>query len=903
MKIKLLCLFLVLNLYALSQDYIIDSAFGTNGRVISNFSFPNLSPSITRVQSDGKIITAGVAGFNGQDDIIIMRYNSNGTVDNSFSGDGVLTIDISNQDESLNALTLSGDKIFIAGSNYSTGPSGFVIKLNADGSFDNSFGSGGRVNFAKALDDVQVASNGRIVVLSETYNFSTSKFALLRLNADGSTDNSFGSSGKIDVAVDYNGNLYAYNVVLLNGGKFLIGGETFSSGSNESALMALQLNANGTADANFNGTGLYISNRGEYNEYFGGIQVLAGNTILLSGYAQEQSLSKFEYTKIIKLNANGSYDNTFNGTGVTQVNTSTGFVSLGRPLLQSDGKMLIGGMKRGVNNYSYALARVNANGGLDNSFGSSGFASFPEGTGNSYGFSLDLQSGKPVLFGGSFNGTKYVFSLARFNTNGTPDNGFGSSGIITKDAGTGKNNASVLNALLLSDGKFLVASQYYNGTANSLLISKYSSNGLLDNTFGNAGHIYIDVISDLFSTDQSKNKILGVQSNGKIIVSYPYYDIINGIQLEVQRFNANGTADNSFGTVGKTTISPDDNIVPAGIYNTLVQSDDKILNVVYGLNTDEGLETYSIVRLTNNGVLDNSFDGDGKKLMTFPVNCLAQQGDGKIIAAGGQADQNTFLNQIALTRLNANGTADNGFNSGNVVVFNDVNSLNDMAGFVNLASNGIIVTGSHYILKYKNDGTLDNSFGDANSGASHPDIPTVRTGVGILSSGKIMITGSGDVLGESAYYIAPLSSNGIADYSYGNASGWKYFDIVADNNDDSYSMQLQTNDNIIMAGKTTPPFSSTPSLNIENSLMVRLKPKPITAVIYTFTGNGNFSNAANWQTGQVPPSEITSGMEIIINPPANSQCILDVPLTIKPGGKISILQQKQFVIKGNLIIN
>lgn len=72
---------------------------------------------------------------------------------------------------------------------------------------------------------------------------------------------------------------------------------------------------------------------------------------------------------------------------------------------------------------------------------------------------------------------------------------------------------------------------------------------------------------------------------------------------------------------------------------------------------------------------------------------------------------------------------------------------------------------------------------------------------------------------------------------------------------------------------------------------------------YTFTGNGNWSNPANWSNGQVPPSVITgSNTRIFIDPATNGECVLDVPQQVSSGATIEIKEGKAFRVNGNLVI-
>ncbi len=78
--------------------------------------------------------------------------------------------------------------------------------------------------------------------------------------------------------------------------------------------------------------------------------------------------------------------------------------------------------------------------------------------------------------------------------------------------------------------------------------------------------------------------------------------------------------------------------------------------------------------------------------------------------------------------------------------------------------------------------------------------------------------------------------------------------------------------------------------------------KILTPLVYTFTGNGNWDNIDNWSNQSMPPSLLPIGSQIIIDPPNNGECVLNKPLTISPGGILTVLPGKKFVIQGNLLI-
>jgi uncharacterized delta-60 repeat protein len=159
-------------------------------------------------------------------------------------------------------------------------------------------------------------------------------------------------------------------------------------------------------------------------------------------------------------NNSSSSGNTFTGaTGVldTSFNSPNGFIiqpigssnDYGYSLaIQPDGKILLGGYCRGVSNFDFCIARFNSDGSLDTSFGSSGKVIRPIGSFDDYGYSLAIQSDGKILLGGSCRGvSNYDFCIARFNSNGTLDITFGSGGKVRQPIGS----SMIMDILLQSN--------------------------------------------------------------------------------------------------------------------------------------------------------------------------------------------------------------------------------------------------------------------------------------------------------------------------------------------------------------------------------------------------------------------------------------------------------------------
>jgi uncharacterized delta-60 repeat protein len=182
---------------------IIDQTFGSNGTL--NLNFGNQTNAVdTDVKTDGKIVVAGtVANAISGKDIFVARYNQNGSLDTTFGTNGV-TITVTNLDETINDLEIQPDgKIVLVGrqqvfEGVTTIFDFLVVRYNSNGQLDSTFGNNGFVtvnqNQADVLDKTAVQADGKIVVVGNTVE-SVKKRVILRLNANGSLDSTFGSGG------------------------------------------------------------------------------------------------------------------------------------------------------------------------------------------------------------------------------------------------------------------------------------------------------------------------------------------------------------------------------------------------------------------------------------------------------------------------------------------------------------------------------------------------------------------------------------------------------------------------------------------------------------------------------------------------------------------------------------
>jgi uncharacterized delta-60 repeat protein len=222
----------------------LDTIFDMDGKVTTNLG-SYASGGFVALQADGKIIVAG----SSNNAFALVRYNSNGSLDTTFSGDGKLTTNIGTSYDYASAVTLQADgKILVAGYSFDsvTGFSDVVIaRYNRNGSLDTTFDNDGKVITDFVFYDygysVTLQADGKILVAGYSDDSRHGLFTLMRYNSDGSLDTTFNGDGKVTA---YSGS--GSSVTLQADGKILVAG---NSGDNDFAL--IRYNTDGSLDTNF----------------------------------------------------------------------------------------------------------------------------------------------------------------------------------------------------------------------------------------------------------------------------------------------------------------------------------------------------------------------------------------------------------------------------------------------------------------------------------------------------------------------------------------------------------------------------------------------------------------------------------------------------------------------------
>jgi len=410
----------------------LDTSFGTNGKVTTDFAGgTGASARTVAVQADGKIVAAGVAVFNGVTDFALARYNSNGTLDTSFGTSGIVTtvFDFPGSFDRVFTIVQQPDGKFVAvGSTVINLFANFALaRFNANGTLDTSFGTGGMVTTgfgvsAEATSAV-VQSDGKIVAAGYANLDGADDFALVRYDSNGTLDASFGTGGKVTTAFLSQGfsEAQAFSVAVQPDGRIVAAGNAVVGGGFDFALV--RYDSNGTLDASFGTGGQVTTDFAGANDQARSVSVQPDGKIVAAGAAGQYINRGFDFA-LARYNNNGTLDTGFGTSGkVTTDFTGTNDVP-SEPsaiALQEDGKIFVMGetlvsvQSDGALIYDFALARYNSNGTLDTSFGTSGKVTTDFAGGNDLPFSVAVQpDGNIVLAGGATINGRADFALARY---------------------------------------------------------------------------------------------------------------------------------------------------------------------------------------------------------------------------------------------------------------------------------------------------------------------------------------------------------------------------------------------------------------------------------------------------------------------------------------------------------
>lgn len=341
----------------------LDAGFGSAGRVVTNL--PGLYDYVNgiAIQPDGKIVAVGTGGFGS---FAVVRFTVDGSLDTSFSGDGRVLTSLTPGLEIASGVVIQSDgRIIVVGpSGGQSGDQFGLVRYNSDGSLDSSFGGDGivRTNItgrADEADAVRIQSDGKIVVSGMANSFCCdSKFALARFNTDGTLDTSFSGDGKVttNFTSGHSGLDGAFALALQADEKIVAAGPAGDEGSPRGGRFGVaRYDDDGTPDATFSGDGKVVTNLSRGVDRAFDVELQADGMIVVGGAADFRGSGKFA---VVRYLADGHRDSTFSRDGKVTTNISKRSDVAYALAIQPDGAIAVAGVAgRGQRDTKFALAR------------------------------------------------------------------------------------------------------------------------------------------------------------------------------------------------------------------------------------------------------------------------------------------------------------------------------------------------------------------------------------------------------------------------------------------------------------------------------------------------------------------------------------------------------------------
>lgn len=396
----------------------LDSSFGASGKVVTPGGVQEDRAMALLAESDGKIVIAGSSLRSGTSyDAALVRYNADGTLDPQFGVSGKAFHALFSSEDRALAVARQGDgKYVIAGYAFSGSTYDFVVaRINTDGSLDSSFGSSGKTvvaigsshdyAFALAID-----SGGRLVVGGYSLNTTTNKnnMAFVRLNSDGTIDTSFGTSGKTTISVG-SGSSYCYGLSIQSDGKLIAVGNASVA---DSDVAVVRLSTDGSLDSTYGSGGKKTIDINSSSDVGYAVQLQSDGKAVIAGTASFGGGSDFA---AVRLNTDGSPDTGFDFDGKTYIPIGPSLDDARGVALQSNGRIVIGGMAYNGMNYDFALTRLFSDGAVDTAFGTSGKLVTPIGAGSDRIFGLAIDAfGRIVSAGDTLVDSTLDFAVLRY---------------------------------------------------------------------------------------------------------------------------------------------------------------------------------------------------------------------------------------------------------------------------------------------------------------------------------------------------------------------------------------------------------------------------------------------------------------------------------------------------------
>ena len=358
----------------------LDPAFGNGGKVLTDLFGTSDAAGDCALQSDGKIVLVGFSFVGGRTNMALVRYNVDGSLDDTFGEGGKVTTDFFDWYDDAAAVAIQPDNKIVVGGGAArqNQESDFALaRYTADGSLDSSFGIGGIVTteflgLQDRINDIAIQPDGKILAAGTSFvdSFFTSRITLARYNADGSLDVGFGSDGKVISFSLGLGGEGGNALALRQDGRILVAGYVFSDVFTGYNFALRCFNSDGSVSVNFGFGGSVTTDFMNEADVASTIAIQSDGRIVVGGFATaEPPTLNFG---LARYNENGSSDLTY-GVGGKVLTVSDTNEVVASIALQHDGKLIAAGSTfNSVSRIDFCITRYGIDGALDTTFGNQG---------------------------------------------------------------------------------------------------------------------------------------------------------------------------------------------------------------------------------------------------------------------------------------------------------------------------------------------------------------------------------------------------------------------------------------------------------------------------------------------------------------------------------------------------
>ena len=392
------------------------------------------------VQPDGKIVVVGT-GFANPIDMGLIRLGSDGSLDTSFAGDGTTSVALGDI-ETGQGVALAPDGKIVAVGRTAASQRGLVARLLPDGTRDNGFGVTGTQTLEyggdDGLQDVLVQPDLKIVTVGQ--GGAGNDLVVTRLIATGLPDAAFNGSGS--VPFDFGAIETGQAVVRQPDGKILAAGNTSAS---QQAPVVVRLNANGTPDTSFDGDGR-LTVQGPPGNSMKDMVLQPDGKIVLAGFISSDFGGGGDF-RVTRLNADGTPDRGFGTNGAATVNFG-GTTFATTAALLANGKIVVAGS----GSSQPVVTRLQPGGTLDTTFGAGGKATVQGTIAHIEGMALQ-ENGRIVIAGTNGLGTPWDVGIARLDNDSPAAGGPGGGGPGPGGGGKSVPRCSGKRATIVGTGR------------------------------------------------------------------------------------------------------------------------------------------------------------------------------------------------------------------------------------------------------------------------------------------------------------------------------------------------------------------------------------------------------------------------------------------------------------------